>query len=545
MTDLNGFSVNLRFVVNEIKRLKKEIPPLEHIDTYELEKFYNNLNAFYEHDGIKDILYGDSGKGGIERFIYDKKLSIEEGLKLYEEENSAFPKKYKNIIYKLLIYNMFFKHDSAIGRYELDQRHKLGRDITLSEAVEEYCKENNIIYEKEFLAHKIWKYQKDEIKLYKDLLEQEERIKSFISANIEVVDLNDALNSEDNSDVDPYATMLLKLNPSIIITRPIIYVHGAANEESFEGFYPDNEAIPEITKRYPYRRINVLFLPGSIEMSGQIQYFRKIKRYLLEKFNIQDVKAGIFACGNWKEFASFIEDEKDAIEKQDIFLLPSIEGKGSVDGFTREKLITISSKHHDFNREKHLKDFENYMNSCDIIYLGGGSSQISGLRYNHLKFSRDKTFQEALMEFVLRGGLLMGISAGAMAMGVNNITYTPKSMTLQSKIKGLKILPANVQVHFEEYGLMEHIDEIRKEFGDVPVVALDTLTAVLGKGKLKMIFDRSPYNSNYGWDLSALQKLEIIDETYTVMGLKTVTYNSKETEVLFDGMRCDLKKGQW
>ncbi|OQA18628.1 MAG: Peptidase family S51 [bacterium ADurb.Bin363] len=512
--NLSDFSLNLRFIRKEIKKIKDDIPGIEEIEPRNLERFYNNLPKLYEQPGIKDLLYGEDGKSGIEGFIKEKGLTIQEGLNLYlKTYPEAFPENYIKVLYKLLVYNLFLKHDTSIGRYELEEKQK--RDIALLEAVEKYCKEYNLPYEQVIYSHKLWKYQKDKIKYYGELLEQEERVKTFLSANISVKRIGE----------EPCYT---------VITKPFVYVHGAANEAFFEGFYPDNEAIPEITRRHINRKTRVLFLPGSLEMEGQIQYFRKMQRYLLEKFNLQDVKAGIFVCGSRKELSGFLEQENRA----EFFLLPSLEGEEGNNHFSEDSLKSLGSKHLDYEKEEELNKFEEHMNKSDIIYLGGGSSTISGLRYNQLIFNNGKSFRQALREFVLRGGLLMGVSAGAMVMGIQNISYVPRGKTLQGKIEGLKMFPGNIQVHYEEYGIPEHLEAIRKEYPSIPIVAIDTQTAVIGKLNLKLTLSKNPFSSE-GWHIEGLENIELLKENYTVLGSKSVTFIGEENEeVLFDGMKC-------
>jgi len=271
--EIAEFSANLRFIRKEIKKIERDTPGIERVLPGGLEKFYKHFNRIYECLDNREVLYEENGKNVLEKYCEDRKLSIKDGIKKYLEENpGAFPESQMRLIASLLIYRLFKKHDKAIGSYELEQKHEKKRDLTLLEAVEEYCKDNNIACVKDIFAHKLWKYQKDKVKHYGELMEEEEKIKSFLSANLVVKRKGEK----------PCYTM---------ITQPVVYVHGAANEQFFEGFYPDNEVIPEIARRHPGRKTRLLFLPGGHEMEGQIQYFRKMQRYLLEKFNLTDVKA--------------------------------------------------------------------------------------------------------------------------------------------------------------------------------------------------------------------------------------------------------------
>jgi len=347
-------------------------------------------------------------------------------------------------------------------------------------------------------------------------MEEEEKIKSFLSANLVVKRKGEK----------PCYTM---------ITQPVVYVHGAANEQFFEGFYPDNEVIPEIARRHPGRKTRLLFLPGGHEMEGQIQYFRKMQRYLLEKFNLTDVKAGIFACGGQKKLEEVIENEKSSLETNEIFLLPSLEGVSEIKRYPKSLLKKLSSTGLKFNRKEELKKFEESMNTADIIYLGGGDPRVSGTRQKRIILPGGQSFKEALREFVLRGGLLMGVSAGAMVMGIENISYRVKNTLLEGEQKGLELFPANIQVHYEEYGMPEHLIAIRKDYPHIPVTALDTQTAIMGKLNFRLTFSESPF-SREGW--KNIIKTELLSEDFTVLGSKTVTFIGEIEDILFDGMKC-------
>ena len=512
--DLAAWTFNLRVIRKEIKKIKEEIEKIEEIDTYGLEKFYNNLTTLYREVGHKELLYGEDGKSGLKGFIEEN--NITEGLSGYLAANPGiFPESHMKILQDLLIYELFLKHDNSIGHYELKQKYDSGRSLSLYESVTEYCTEHDIPYSHEIYVHKVWKYQKDRLKYYRELLEQEEKTKAFLSANMAVKEIG-----EESS----YS----------LITYPAVYVHGAANEENFEGFYPDNEAIPEFAMRHIQRNTRLLFLPGSVEMEGQLEYFRKMQRYLLEKFSINDVKAGIFACGSQKELDTFIEREETGKE---FFLIPSMEGDMSQKYFTQDRLKDTGSKHLEFDREKELDLFEDYMNKSDIIYLGGGWSTISGLRHHDLLLNSGKKFRDSLKEFILRGGLLMGVSAGAMCMGMENILYTPKAKTFEGKIDGLKLFPAHVQVHYEEYGIPEHLEYIRRDYGNIPVVAIDTLTAVFGKLNFRLHMSENPFSGNE-WNMEGLYKVELLSEKFTALGTKSVTVKDDTETLLFDGMTC-------
>jgi peptidase E len=514
--ELAEWTFNLRSIRKKIKKIKEEIEKIEEIDVYAMEKFYNNLTTLYREAGNTELLYGEDGKSGLKGFIEEKSLTVDEGLNLYLNGNPGiFPESHMKILQSLLIYEIFLKHDNSIGHYELQQKYDKERTLSLYESVTEYCKEKNIPYEHEIYIHKLWKYQRDRLKYYRELLEQEERTKGFLSVNMTVKKLGE----------EPSYTL---------ITYPVVYVHGAANEENFEGFYPDNEAIPAFAMRHINRNTRVIFLPGSVEIEGQLEYFRKMQRYLLEKFSLQNVKAGIFACGSQKEVDTFIEREETGKE---FFLIPSLEGDMSQKYFSQERLKDIGSKHLEFRREEELELFEEYMNKSDIIYLGGGWSVVSGLRYFDLMFNSGKKFRDALREFIFRGGLLMGVSAGAMVMGMENIVCTPKARTLEGKIEGLGLFPANIQVHYEEYGIPEHLDYVRRDCPSIPVVAIDTQTAVLGKLNFKLNLSENPFSSS-GWHMEGLNNIELLSEKFTVLGSKSVTVKDDEEIILFDGMEC-------
>ena len=517
ISSLTNFSSNLRFIKKEIKNIEEDIPGIKGVSPHGLEKFYKHLNRMYEYLNIKEIVYEENGLNMFEQYFEENDLSIKEGLEKYMEENpDAFPKNHKRLVYSLLMYRLFKRHDKAIGSYELEEKHRKKRDLTLKEAVSEYCKENNIPYIKEIYAHKLWKYQKDKVKHYRDLLDREEKAKNFLASNIIVK----------KPGKKPVYTM---------VTNPIVYVHGAANEQFFEGFYPDNEAIPEIAKRNPHRKVSLLFIPGGRETEGQIQYFRKMQRYLLEKFNLTEVKAGIYACGSQKKLEDIMKKEKISLDKNEIFLLPSLEGNMTMKRMSKKTIDKFSSKNLKFDKEKELKKFENYLRRVDIVYLGGGDPRISGLRQHHLKLPGGKSFKRALKDFVLRGGLLMGVSAGAMVMGIENVSYRVKLNLLEGKLKGLELFPANIQVHYEEYGIPEHIMAVREDYPDIPVTAIDTQTAILGSLNFKITFSESP-GKKEGWN--NIKDIKLLKEDFTVLGSKTVTFEGEVDDLLFDGMKC-------
>ena len=91
-------------------------------------------------------------------------------------------------------------------------------------------------------------------------------------------------------------------------------------------------------------------------------------------------------------------------------------------------------------------DIQNYVNSLDIIYVGGGNTNYL------LKTWRETGFDEVLKQAYKHGVILAGISAGAMCWFEH--CYTQIDGELQS-IEGLGILSGSYLPHADEATIVQ------------------------------------------------------------------------------------------
>ena len=525
--ELASTRLNLRFIGKEMQILSDENPGIDEVNRLWMEKLPTHFEHLMENGRIKQFIYGYNGNVGLLKRIEKNPAALAEILEgaLRELQSSSMPISLE-LVKVFVLQRVFLFHDHLMGKYEIEQRVRNNRKISMKEAVMEYCQKEKIPYEHEMLAFKLWKYRNEEIRRYSQLSRDQEKLKRLLHQNL-------ILKRSDNGN-----------ERLTVITHPILYFHGAANEANNEPFYPDNEVVPRIAESHPERALRMCFFPGSVSFSDQYSYLKKIRRYFLEKFGLKDITGALFATGD--------RDEIDRIREKDrhIVVLPSLTEVQTLRCFAAERHRDISSHHMEYDFSEERLALRNLMEECDIVYLGGGNSLLLNLRLRELTMPAYEgtddalplSFKNALRYFIFRGGLLMTLSAGTMVSGARMINYRMKQMALTSDEDGLNFVNGVMQVHFEEYGLMEQLHEIRTMHPDLPVLGIDTLTALIDGVTLKITSDNGGSSKN-GWNPCRIKTVECIDEHLTVMGSKTLTLRDHRGASFYvDGQTLPLAK---
>lgn len=523
--NLASTRLNLRYIGKEMKTLSDENPGIEDVNRLWMEKLPTHFEHLMENVRIKHFIYGNNGNVGLLKRIEKNPTALAEILEggLLELQSSSMPISIE-LVRIFILQRVFLFHDHQMGKYEIEQRVRNNRKISMKEAVTEYCQKEKIPFEKEMLAFKLWKYRNEEIRRYSQLSRDQEKLKRLLHHNL-ILKRNDSGNDR-----------------FTVITHPVLYLHGAANEANNEPFYPDNEVVPRIAESHPERGLRMCFFPGSAGFSDQYSYLKKIRRYFIEKFGLKDITGALFATGD--------REEIDRVREKDrhILVLPSLMDENTLRCFASERHREISSRHIDYDFSAERAALRRLMEECDIVYLGGGNSLLLNLRLSELTMPSFEgknevlslSFRNALRHFIFRGGLLMTLSAGAMISGARMMNYRPKQMALSNDNEGLSIVNGIIQVHFEEYGLMEQLHEIRTVHPDLPVLGIDTLTALIDRVTLRIIIDNGG-STESGWNPDKMNSVECIDEHITVMGLKTLTLlDHRGASFLVDGQTMPL-----
>jgi dipeptidase E len=139
------------------------------------------------------------------------------------------------------------------------------------------------------------------------------------------------------------------------------------------------------------------------------------------------------------------------------------------------------------------KEMENHLSDCDIVYVAGGNT------FHLLKVLRQSGFDVLLTDFVNKGGLYAGASAGALVAGVDigsiaSIDEPEKVKGLEST-KGLGFVDFVPIPHYDMKDRTKSIDKIKEEYGkDYELVLLTDDQAILVEGNDWKIVDspRSP-----------------------------------------------------
>jgi peptidase E len=523
--ELASTKLNLRFLTKEMQSLVDDSPGLDEVNRLWMEKLPTHFEHLMENARIKQFIYGGNGNIGLLKRIEKNPAALAEILEggLRELQSSSIAVSLE-LVKAFILQRVFLFHDHQMGKYEIEQRVKNNRKISMKEAVTEYCQKEKIPYEKEMLSFKLWKYRNEEIRRYSQLSRDLEKLKRLLHQNLTV-------KKGDNGEAC-----------FTVITHPILYFHGAANEANNEPFYPDNEVVPRIAESHPDKGLSMCFFPGSVAFPDQYSYLKKIRRYFLEKFGLRDITGALFATGD--------RDEIDRTREKDqqIIVLPSLESDESLRYFAHERHREISSRHMEYQFEPERLALRNLMDECDIVYLGGGNSFLLNLRLQELTLppyeggegAKPLSFKDALRFFIYRGGLLMTLSAGTLVSSTRMMNFKVKQMSLSNDFEGLNLIRGVMQVHFEEYGLMEHLHEIRTRYPELPVLGIDTLTALIDGVTLKITTSNGGGSKN-GWSPDRIRNVECIDEHLTVMGSKTLTLRDHRGVSFFvDGQTLPL-----
>ncbi|MDQ7823872.1 MAG: Type 1 glutamine amidotransferase-like domain-containing protein [Candidatus Eremiobacteraeota bacterium] len=511
---------NLKAIAKEKQLLSEKIKAVEEVNHLWMEKLPGHLEHFMQSQRVRQVVYGYNGSAGILKQIEKSPQALQKILEGTVKEIKEHSLDINcDLLRHFVLQRVFLSHDYHMGNYEIEQKVKHRRSITMEEAAAEYCEREHIPYVKEMIHFKLWKYRSEEIKRYGELTRDEERCRRYLHQNMVL-----------KSSAQGEETFTL-------ITHPIVYLHGAANEANNETYYPDNEVIPRIIESSPSREVSLLFIPGSVAYADQLSYLKKIRRYMGEKFGISDIRGALFATGEKEEIQRIRDREKG------IFTIPSLDDSTILRYFPEERHRQVSSRHLDIDFTRDLDEMAQYLSHCDIIFIGGGNSFILGQRLMSLAMKGGELpFRTALKRFIVRGGLLMTLSAGTMVAGSRIISYKVKKMERSHDIEGLAIVNAALQVHFEEYGLPEHLHEIRAAHPGLPAIGIDTFTALIDFATLKVV-TRDPSVVKNSWDLDETAKRDLVSERLVVMGSKTLQMRTDRTGLYLDGQPVPALKG--
>ncbi|MCU0652702.1 MAG: peptidase E [Candidatus Pacebacteria bacterium] len=132
--------------------------------------------------------------------------------------------------------------------------------------------------------------------------------------------------------------------------------------------------------------------------------------------------------------------------------------------------------------------------NADVIYVEGGNT------FYLMKYARESGFETMVKEFLDKGGVYVGVSAGSMIAGINietgNWKHADKNIVDLKDLSGMNLVNLVVAPHIDE----TNIEATREEAAKVayPVVALSDKQAILvDGGKIEIIGpgDRMVFNS--------------------------------------------------
>jgi len=159
------------------------------------------------------------------------------------------------------------------------------------------------------------------------------------------------------------------------------------------------------------------------------------------------------------------------------------ESDGYIKGFSKyySSLGCAKIESIKLNQES-LKEAREKIFRASIIYLGGGSTELL------IDVFKKKKIIPALKEFLEKGGILVGMSAGAVALGeVSILSEIEEDLKFG---KGFGFLPNFIFLPHYEKKYKGKVFLIKKRFPQKTVFLLPEKTAVYIKGKSKKYFGR-------------------------------------------------------
>lgn len=141
------------------------------------------------------------------------------------------------------------------------------------------------------------------------------------------------------------------------------------------------------------------------------------------------------------------------------------------------KYFDLSDKFNDNDLKSVLK--------FKVMHLSGGNT------YQFLKYIRERNFELIIKEFVANGGLLIGVSAGAILMTPTIAISETANDTNESDLKdlnGLNFVPFEIYPHFKN--TQDEIDKITKysENSDFSIYILDDSSGIFVNEKNTELF---------------------------------------------------------
>lgn len=129
-----------------------------------------------------------------------------------------------------------------------------------------------------------------------------------------------------------------------------------------------------------------------------------------------------------------------------------------------------------------LKEAEEKISRASIIYLGGGNTELL------INVFRRKKIIPVLKKFLDKGGVLAGMSAGAVVLG--KISILSEIGQVLKFGKGFGFLPDFIFLPHYQEKYKDEVFLIKKRFSQKTVFLLPEKTAVYIKGKSKKYFGR-------------------------------------------------------
>jgi dipeptidase E len=118
------------------------------------------------------------------------------------------------------------------------------------------------------------------------------------------------------------------------------------------------------------------------------------------------------------------------------------------------------------------------LSGADIIYVEGGNT------FYLLKYVRESGFKELVKEFLDRGGVYVGVSAGSMIAGPNietaNWKHADRNVVGLQDLTAMNLVPFAIAPHIDETNIEATKEEAAK--AGYPVIALSDKQAVLVAG---------------------------------------------------------------
>lgn len=153
----------------------------------------------------------------------------------------------------------------------------------------------------------------------------------------------------------------------------------------------------------------------------------------------------------------------------------------------KERLLELGFRITEIDlKQENEKSLRNILEKFDVVYVEGGNT------FYLLKYIRESGFDKAMLSFLKKGKIYVGVSAGSIVAGPNielaGWKNVDKNIIGLKNLTGLNLVPFAIFPHFEK-SYLEILEKFTSKI-DYPVVALSDAQAVLVKNKVYKIIGK-------------------------------------------------------